>query len=157
MFHGDDSEGFFYECWFINKRPLIGRQINHHLCTYTGEFNEEFQRHGKGVSTWPHGDIFEGEYREGQEVKGKYTFADGRKYKGECKSGNPHGKGTFKWPDGRKYEGEWVDGNQEGYGKGINEEGDTLEGLWKNNQPHGKVKKTRYNKDTEEGEWIDGM
>ena len=44
------------------------------------------------------------EYGEG---RGKYTYPHGDKYEGEWKNGEFHGQGTYTFHDGRKYVGEW--------------------------------------------------
>ena len=47
------------------------------------------------------------EYGEGH---GKYTYPHGDKYEGEWKNGEFHGQGTYTSPDGSKYEGEYKNG-----------------------------------------------
>ena len=42
------------------------------------------------------------EYGEG---RGKYTYPHGDKYEGEWKNGEFHGQGTYTSPDGSKYVG----------------------------------------------------
>ena len=37
--------------------------------------------------------------------KGKFSWVDGRVYKGEYEVNKKHGYGVFKWPDGRSYRG----------------------------------------------------
>ncbi len=44
-------------------------------------------------------------------------FADGRKYEGEWKNGNPNGKGTFTYPNLGKYVGDHKDGFPHGRGE----------------------------------------
>lgn len=55
---------------------------------YEGEVNAQGKPHGKGVSTWP----------------------DGHRYEGEFRDGLPNGQGVYTWPDGRRHEGEFRDG-----------------------------------------------
>ena len=43
------------------------------------------------------------EYGEGS---GKYTYPHGEKYEGECKNGKYHGQGTYTFPNGGKYVGD---------------------------------------------------
>ena len=43
------------------------------------------------------------EYGEGS---GKYTYPHGEKYGGECKNGKYHGQGTYTFPNGGKYVGD---------------------------------------------------
>ena len=44
------------------------------------------------------------------------TWDDGRKYVGEFKDDNRHGKGKYTWANGKIYEGGWKDGKQHGEG-----------------------------------------
>ena len=53
------------------------------------------------------------EYGEG---RGKYTYPHGDKYEGEWKNGEFHGQGTYTSPDGSKFEGEFKDGIPNGQG-----------------------------------------
>jgi hypothetical protein len=62
------------------------------------------------------------EYGEG---RGKYTYPHGDKYEGEWKNGEFHGQGTYTSPDGRKYEGEWKNG-REWNGTGYNKNGEIV-------------------------------
>ena len=41
---------------------------------------------------------------------GQYTWADGRRYKGEYKDDKKHGYGEYIWADGREYCGYWAKG-----------------------------------------------
>ena len=60
------------------------------------------------------------EYGEG---RGKYTYPHGDKYEGELKNGEFHGQGTYTFHDGRKYVGEWK--NKEKWnGIGYDKNGD---------------------------------
>ena len=46
------------------------------------------------------------------EGRGNYTYPDGDKYEGEWKNGEFHGQGTYTSPDGSKFEGEFKDGKR---------------------------------------------
>ena len=80
--------------------------------SWEGERNEESLPHGKGVATYPNGDVFTGviknSYREG---KGTYVWKEleegksGGVYEGEYESNKKHGKGVMKYPDNGVYEG----------------------------------------------------
>ena len=41
---------------------------------------------------------------------GVLTWPDGQRYEGEFKDGNSNGHGVYTWPDGQRYEGEFKDG-----------------------------------------------
>ena len=49
------------------------------------------------------------EYGEG---RGKYTYPHGDKYEGEWKNGEYHGQGTLTLLNGDKYEGKFKDGEK---------------------------------------------
>ena len=88
---------------------------------------------GQGTYTWPDGDKYVGEFRNGKEHgKGTYTWPDGRKYVGEYKDVKFHGKGTYTWPDGRKYVGKFKDGKFHGKGTYTWPDGRKKEGTWEN-------------------------
>ena len=84
-------------------------------------FLREEYGEGRGKYTYPHGDKYEGEWKNGEfHGQGTYTSPDGRKYEGEFKDGKQNGQGTYIYHDGRKYEGEFKDGkewNGTGYNK----------------------------------------
>jgi len=68
---------------------------------------------GRGRYTWANGDKYVGEWKDGNpHGKGTYTWVAGNKYEGEWKEGNPHGEGTYTWATSNKYEGEWKDGQR---------------------------------------------
>lgn len=39
-----------------------------------------------------------------------------KRYEGDWKDNNMHGKGIYTWKDGRKYEGDYLDDKKHGYG-----------------------------------------
>ena len=41
-----------------------------------------------------------------------------------------HGYGEYTWADGRKYKGEWVNSKRHGKGKIISVDGTEREGIW---------------------------
>lgn len=66
--------------------------------------------------------------------QGEYSWADGRKYKGEFKMDQKDGHGTLKWPDGRVYVGQWKNNKQNGRGvltnaEGVKKDGEFLGGV----------------------------
>ena len=76
-------------------------------------FLREEYGEGRGKYTYPHGDKYEGEWKNGEfHGQGTYTSPDGRKYEGEFKDGKQNGQGTYIYHDGRKYEGEFKDGKE---------------------------------------------
>ena len=89
-------------------------------------FLREEYGEGRGKYTYPHGDKYEGEWKNGEfHGQGTYTSPDGRKYEGEFKDGKQNGQGTYIYHDGRKYEGEWKNG-REWNGTGYNKNGEIV-------------------------------
>lgn len=69
--------------------------------------------HGKGLAKGK--DVFEGEFFEGDKLKGKYTWANGLTYDGEWKNDKQHGVGTMRNANGDLvFQGQWVNGKRQG-------------------------------------------
>ena len=77
------------------------------LQTYTGDTNENGERHGKGRAELPNGDVYDGHYENGKRHgKGEYRFKKNKaKYAGDYVNGKKQGEGKFWYPDGSIYEG----------------------------------------------------
>ncbi|CAG9315185.1 unnamed protein product [Blepharisma stoltei] len=128
---------------------------------YIGDWNEKFERHGKGVQIWNDGskyegywkndrangkgrlihgdgDVYEGEWMDDKaHGHGVYTHTDGGKYVGLWENDKQHGKGVEEWPDGSKYEGGYIGGKKHGKGKFKWADGSTYDGDFINNNIHG--------------------
>lgn len=61
---------------------------------------------------------------------GVYSYADGSRYEGHFRSGQPHGKGTFFYPNGDKHTGEFAYGLAHGQGERLYTDGKRLDGQW---------------------------
>ncbi|KAH0951993.1 hypothetical protein HN011_005438 [Eciton burchellii] len=108
------------------------------LGVYEGERNEAGERHGKGKTLLPNGDIYVGEYRNGlRHGEGIYFFKNGARYNGEWRRGHKYGQGTFWYPDGTRYEGEWKNDARHGFGIYYYVNNDIYEGSWKKDLRHG--------------------
>lgn len=71
--------------------------------------NDQF--HGKGEYYYSNGDVYKGEFKEGQhDGKGVLTCVNGNKYEGYFKNHRFHGQGKFYDIDGIIWEGEFRDG-----------------------------------------------
>jgi hypothetical protein len=87
---------------------------------YTGEWNQEKQKEGKGVQTWVDGSIYEGYWRKDKaNGRGRLIHADGDVYTGDWKDDKAHGYGVYNHTDGAKYEGDWLEDKQHGEGKEV--------------------------------------
>ncbi len=81
--------------------------------------------HGQGLAKGR--DTFEGEFREGDKVKGKYSYGpnacNARKcmttYTGEFKDDTRDGQGEAVWSDGDTYRGTWSKGKPTGKTEGA--------------------------------------
>ena len=62
------------------------------LGSYEGQMNQRGWPHGKGVQSWPDGDRYVGELREGRwHGHGTCTYADGRVESGKWENHNFRG------------------------------------------------------------------
>ena len=108
---------------------------------YTGQWNEENQRHGKGTQVWTDGSKYEGCWKyDKANGKGRLIHADGDVYVGEWKEDKAHGFGTYLHTDGAKYEGYWREDKQHGHGVETWPDGARYEGLYENGKKQGNGK-----------------
>ena len=141
--NGDSLKGTFE-----NGNPINGKFTYKNTMSYTGEFNESWQFHGKGTFDWnmynssgdvtSYGWLYEGEFKNGTMIGcvGKITFTVARNgsngegcywYEG-LMAGFPgvavgqYGKGFIKYGDGSTYEGDVYVQNANSFirqGKGV--------------------------------------
>lgn len=90
--------------------------------------------HGQGTFYDVNGTILEGEFSQGDCIKGKETTNTGDIYVGPFKNDRKHGYGTLQTSDGDVYVGEFKNDLKEGPGKYTYASGNVLEGFWKNNE-----------------------
>lgn len=75
----------------------------------TGEYCNN-KRHGKGKETDTEGNVFDGEFENGDFVRGKVFYSNDDIYIGEYKDDGKHGQGKLiRFDDGAELEGNWVD------------------------------------------------
>jgi hypothetical protein len=95
----------------------------------------------QGVTTFPDGSMYQGEFNCKFEGHGTFTFPDGSMYCGEFVKGEFDGRGSFTFKDGSVYRGDFVNGKFEGHGKFTSSDGKVIyDGLWEKNE---QVKKKR--------------
>ena len=74
-------------------------------------------RQGKGSATFPNGDVYKGDFRNGmRDGEGVLLQADGVRYEGTWFRSMRHGTGRERWPNGDVYEGEYKLDKFEGKG-----------------------------------------
>lgn len=94
--------------WKSGHRHGLGKTI---MKDYIWEGEYENNTIKKGVLTWPDGKKYVGEFKRSQpHGKGEITYVDGAKYIGEVEKGECHGKGKIMWANGSSIEGEWNKG-----------------------------------------------
>ena len=79
--------------------------------SYEGAKNANGDYHGQGVITFLNGEVWEGQFKNGEPYTGKGTFiwSDSSRYKGEIIEGQYQGQGTYTYPNGKKWNGDWKD------------------------------------------------
>lgn len=134
-------------------------KITYNNGVYVGQFIEVDgvpQEHGFGLFTWENGDVYEGDYKNGQRWgKGRMVWFDGKQYDGDFVDDVREGHGKMKWPDGTVYEGDFVDGKMHGKGKMLWPIGEYYVGNFADDKMHGYG--IHYSRDGDiiyEGEWI---
>ena len=124
---------------------------------YSGDKNSAGLPHGNGTMTYPDGNVYEGEWKNGQRTgKGIMKYPSGDVYEGGWKNGKRSGKGVMKYSSGDVYDGSWK--NDERSGKGIMRysNGNVYEGEWKNDDLDGMGKMEFRNGDIYTGNFKNG-
>jgi hypothetical protein len=88
---------------------------------------------------------------------GKVTFPDGDIYEGQFKDGEIHGQGKLTRVCGEVQEGQFEKGVLHGMGKVILSNGDVYEGQFENGEACGQGKMTYANGDVYEGQFEKGV
>jgi hypothetical protein len=100
---------------------------------YTGEWNNDNQRHGVGVQVWNDGSRYEGIWKHDKACgRGRLIHADGDVYEGEWKEDKASGVGIYLHTDGARYEGMWENDKQHGEGVETWPDGARYEGSYRN-------------------------
>ncbi|TNV76538.1 hypothetical protein FGO68_gene9811 [Halteria grandinella] len=128
---------------------------------YTGELNEQYERHGYGhlqnyyekysytgqfINYYPRGQgfhtrnsgVYEGTFEPNGIIRGKCSYPNGDQYEGEFEYFVPHGRGVKQHSkDGSTWEGEWKRGQKNGQGTISLADGSKQKGKWRNDIPIG--------------------
>ena len=89
------------------------------------------------------------------------TYANGARYYGPARNGEPHGRGVFTWTGGERYEGDFVDGER--HGRGIYTTPDKRAGIqrydgeWHDGKMTGRGASIHANDTRYEGDFVDGQ
>merc|ERR1711964_759455 len=82
--------------------------------TYVGWWKDD-KPHGHGTYTWPSGNVYKGQWVDGQRLRGTYTRREKGEivsvYKGDWEDSKMHGLGTFTDNTGSSYDGRWANGD----------------------------------------------
>ena len=106
--------------------------------SYKGSFNVYGERDGQGVMTWENGDVYTGEFFNGnRHGHGTLVFHDGTEYVGEWECNLQHGIGTRRWNNGDCYTGQYQNGKRTGEGRFYYSNGDMYIGQWASGVMHG--------------------
>ena len=98
------------------------------------EQSKKFHKGRRGRAS----DVDDGQVKYFQDKAGFVQFADGSKYKGPLKNGNPVGQGQIIYGDGSTYEGDWEEGNADGYGILTFKDLSRYEGEWSKGKYNGQ-------------------
>ena len=121
---------------------------------YVGEWNENNEKHGKGMQIWNDCSKYEGFWKYGKaNGKGRLIHGDGDVYEGEWKNDKAHGFGVYIHTDGAKYEGMWVEDKQHGEGTENWPDGSVYKGQYLNGKKHGTGQFAWSDGSTYEGEF----
>ena len=133
---------------------LLGPVRMENEAIYTGEWNTNKLRCGKGVQEWTDGTYYEGYWdNDKANGKGRLIHANGNVYEGDWKDDNKHGRGVFIYADGAKYEGTWEYDKKHGKGIEVWSNGAKYYGDYFNGQKNGRGIYTYANGDVFNGEF----
>lgn len=118
---------------------------------YTGQFNEKYEKSGKGIEVAKDGAKYIGGFINNmRDGLGRLITAEGSSYEGEFCKGAFHGNGKFCY-DKFTYEGRFADNFQHGRGKEIWNDGSYFEGMYEKGLKNG-IGKFVWN----DGSWYEG-
>ena len=101
--------------------------------------NGEGKVQGRARCTWPSGQVYEGDYKDGRRHgTGTYTHADGEVYVGEFKDDEATGTGTYSFASGEVYVGEFKDGKKNGTGTYTYKSGSVEVGFYEQDKDKGR-------------------
>ena len=121
---------------------------------YIGEINDLFYKNGKGFYLYESGDIYYGDFENGEQTGFcEFLYVTGDSYSGYKENGIKSGEGTFNWVDGTSYSGIFSGNTKNGFGVSVFNDGSSYEGDYVENIKHGKGKYIWSNGDVYEGDF----
>lgn len=111
-----------------------------------------------GTTTWPNGQRYVGEWKNGESSgHGTVTYGEGPfkgdTYTGQFLNNNFSGQGTYIKVDGEKYVGEFKDNERSGQGENSWVNGEKYVGQWRSNKRNGQGSSNFPNGDKFVGEY----
>ena len=140
--------------WKNDKYDGFGALFDHGE-KYTGDFKEG-KFHGTGNLYKVNGDIYEGEFFEGNIKKGKITYKNGDIFKGKFEDGKKK-FGIIEYLDGKKYEGYFENDLYNGEGILIGKDGKEEKGIFKDGILEQKLDKLKFEIEKEQEILGDGI
>lgn len=91
---------------------------------YVGEVNNASEKHGRGITIYQDGSVYEGFFRNNERHgAGRIIYENGDIYQGEWENGKCHGYGLYDSKNVSDFKGWWEDGMIHGKGfEKLNEE-----------------------------------
>lgn len=128
----------------------IDKEPSEKTIRYVGET----KRDGTGTYTWPNGDNYTGEWKQGEMAgQGILSYAGGEQYSGSFLHNMRNGKGKMVWKNKDIYEGEWLNDGMSGQGTYTFKNGDLYMGSWQNGKMNGFGTYTFQSGITLQGTW----
>lgn len=116
----------------------------------------ETKRDGKGTYTWPNGDTYSGEWKQGvMNGQGIFNYYSGEQYTGEYRNNERVGYGKMIWTNQEWYEGEWEKDFMSGEGTYNFVNGDKYVGKWQFGKMNGLGTYSFHNGMKLTGSWQD--
>ena len=122
---------------------------------YEGELRDGL-RCGRGRMIYASGDVYVGMWKDDlRDGAGTTTYAGGDVYQGEYRADKRHGRGKYIFTNGNVYEGDYCDNKRQGFGVFRYANGEVYEGEFENGKRCGRGKYIFANGEVREGNWRD--